>query len=274
MPVNFLQEPRPGYRETAAFMVAAFNERDQLRGEVREHREIAERRGTDPLLEIPNREVFHEILPGLIRRVLDPSDPYGTSITMLKIDAARLKMANEAVVVVAEDGEGGGQEIIIAAHEKRQAQERQVVFRGSEAEGDKYLKLMVEHTLEIMRPLDEIYRTGGDEVTIILPDTIDAASAASRYRKSLNEGIRTSEFPNALRLGVYVGSAVLVPDDKPLPTDHHELVDHIAERQRVLLAQVDASMLEDKKAVQERLEKEEGVTFDPRDDRKIIQSPE
>ena len=263
----------------AQLIVDQATEIADLKVENNEHRETAKRRGTDPKLEIATREVFHEKLPGMVRRVLDPNNPSEFSLAVVEVDAMRLKLHNEAIVALIGDATAGDGaepvEIVFMGPETVEEVEElgDVIYVGSMTKGDKYLKLMVDEVLGIKRELDEVYRTGGDEITVVISNAFDARRIAARYRRMLNEYLgEQDDYPDVFHLGVYVGYAMITQDTEPLPTDPKELDEYIKCRTDALLAKAAESMNSDKRAVRRNLE-EQGVVIDPEDDRKIISGP-
>lgn len=235
-----------------------------------EKRLLAEERGMDPLLGIPTKAVFETEVPGLLGRVIDPDDHYGEPVTLTKLDLAGLKRTNGAKVIEDEDGT---RRLITEAEEAeliRQGVTLNYVYEGSEEKGDAYLKLVVDTILEHLRPLDMVFRTGGDELTVVMPNTEDGEGIMERLTEVIDEALVASDFPEELHLGVYTGSLTVQPGTADaLPHDPEERAALLSDYFMSVKDQIDKNMRAAKRAYYDDLA-QRGISL-PADERLLQQ---
>ena len=80
--------------------------------------------------------------------------------------------------------------------------------------GDEVLKIIVQRLQKISREVDSIYRYGGEEFLVLLPETneVDAHRVAERMRKDIDANVLTHRDDSSIQFGVTSSFGVSVSD--------------------------------------------------------------
>lgn len=182
-PVEFLPEPQHDYRLPAAYALV-----DYLNGQLdavsRQHETVVAEADFDKLTGLLNQNAFLRDFPEIVLDMKRQEKP----LVMAWFDLDGLKRLNDY---------------------------------ESYEEGDRFIQLVAEKIGVITRKGDQLYRYGGDEIAVVMPNFAAESelgfheiiarieSIHNKWDGNLNNSIKSAKFPSDLHLGVSLGIGLL-----------------------------------------------------------------
>ncbi len=196
--VEITSQPSRDYRliaEYAGTIIKKRAELDKSNQELRQEKKALADAHIDPITRLPDRASYEKERKTIIERAAEFDRPVGMAV----IDGLGFKGINDTF---------------------------------GHATGDKALRVIANGILSGVRRTDKVYRIGGDEFAVLMPDYGDKTDmsedelnkvTSGRIEEALQKEVDAVGFPKEISLKVSVGVGMLRPGESP--SDFYERID-------------------------------------------------